>query len=157
MLLERSHNALFLRKLPFDDAFVCSYFPTASLKNREVSDPSKRSTSAGTLAEEGCSRSLSCCLLKLGSLQPFFPVFFYTYFLYFLNHLANAVISGLGFFPSPSPCTHVLHPFERKTWWALVSELLSARGLTLLTDAFMLLSLEGDEFDAGHLTPDCRI
>lgn len=42
MLLERSHNALFLRKLPLVDTFVCSYFPAASLKNLEVSDPSKR-------------------------------------------------------------------------------------------------------------------
>lgn len=36
-------------------------------------------------------------------------------------------------------------------------KLLSPRSLTLLTDAFMLLSLEGDEFDAGQLTLDCRI
>lgn len=41
-LLERSHNALFLRKLPFLDSCVCSYFPTASLKNPGVSNPSKR-------------------------------------------------------------------------------------------------------------------
>lgn len=34
----------------------------------------------------------SHCLLKLGSLQPFFPD------LYFLNHLVNAVVSGLSFF-----------------------------------------------------------
>lgn len=38
-----------------------------------------------------------------------------------------------------------------------MSELLSPRVLTPLTDAFMLPSLEGDEFDAVHLTPDCRM
>lgn len=59
----------------------------------------KRGTNPGTPEEEECSSSFSCCLLKLGSLQSFFPD------LYFLSHLINTVVSRLGFFPLPSPCT----------------------------------------------------
>lgn len=61
---------------------------------------------------------------------------------------------GWIFFPLHA---YMLHPFERKIWWTLVSEFLSPRDLTPLTDASMLLSLEGDECDPGHLIPDCRI
>lgn len=61
------------------------------------------------------------------------------------------------FFPSPSPCTHMLCPFERRTWLALASGVVSPKGLTPLTSAFMPFSLEEDEFDAGCLAPACRI
>lgn len=47
--LERSHNALFFRKLPFVDSFVCLCFPTDSLKNREVSEPGKRAVKVQVL------------------------------------------------------------------------------------------------------------
>lgn len=86
-LLERSHSALILRKPPFTGSFVC-FFEELSQWPQQ-----KRGTSAGTLVEEGRSSSFSCYLLKLGPLQPFFLD------LYFLNHLVNAGVSGLGFFP----------------------------------------------------------
>lgn len=99
------------------------------------------------------------------AVQGAFPVVYSSWALFSLSFTAYVFLTtqqtqlsqGWVFFPSPSPCTPALCPFERRTWLGLVSGLISQKSLTPLTSAFMLLSLEEDEFDAGRLAPACRI
>lgn len=64
---------------------------------------------------------------------------------------------GWGYSSSPSPCTHTLCPFETRAPPVLEFGLVSPKGLTPLISAFMPLSLEGDESEAGRLGPACRM
>lgn len=134
-----------LRKLPFTDIFLCSYFPESSLKNCKVSGPSKRETQVQVVRQKK-------------DIQAVFPVVCSSWAHCSLSFLVYIFLTKynwlmVGFF-NPYP----LHTRVPSLWKKNeVSKLLSSGRLTPLTDAFILLSLEGDEFDAGHLTLDCRI
>lgn len=147
-LLKKSHNDLFL-KFTFVDSCVCSYFPTASLKNPSDNNPSKRRQ----------------VLWQKRSVQAGFPVFCSSWTHFSLSFAAyiflttqQMQLSQCGVLVPPSLHAHTCSvPLKERLRWCWHLGLFLQEVSHLLAKAFMPLSLEGVEFYMGCLAPACRI